>query len=62
MTKLDAKEFKIGKKLERITLSVHTDKISAEKNDSRDAIACDFYDCYLPVSLRYNKKELQLVS
>ena len=51
LTKLDAKIFKNLKKLEYLSLGNNNGEVSAEKNDERDAWACDCYDrwgCELP--------------
>ena len=41
LTKLEAKEFKSLKKLERLPLGGNKGKVSAEMSDERDAGACD---------------------
>ena len=52
MTKLDAKEFKNLKKLERLILRDNKGTISAEMNDERNACDCGQLTCKLPSSIR----------
>ena len=48
LTKLNAKEFKNLKKLQRLTLFGNIGTVGAKKSDERKAGICDCFDCDLP--------------